>query len=173
MQAEKTAATKAPGPSMNSLHTSTLLSGRNSVQAPWKLVVWGQVAGVGGCSRHLPHPWPGFSDAPGSEPSPSRIACCSQPETWSLPHRGCRWSRLMEETRAVRHPQGQGEAAAWHRYQHMAGTHGRANGNGQNLLLTWALGNQRKYLAFRITEPDSRSMDVCLSPLQRGQQASQ
>ena len=111
-----------------------------SLQELLTLLEWG-VAGVGGCSRHLPHPWPGFSDAPGSEPSPSRIACCSQPETWSLPHRGCRWSRLMEETRAVRHPQGQGEAAAWHRYQHMAGTHGRANGNGQNLLLTWALGN--------------------------------
>lgn len=144
VQAEKTAATKAPEPSTNSLHTSTLLSGRNSVQAPWELVIWGQVAGVGGHSGHLPHPWPGFSDAPGSEPSPSRTACCSQPETWSLPHTGCRWSRLMEETRAVRHSQGQGEAAAWHQYQHMAGTHGTANGNGQNLLMTWALGNHRK-----------------------------
>lgn len=50
---------------------------------------------------HLPHPWPRFSDAPGSEPSPSHTACCFQPETWCLPHRGCRWSQLMEQTRAV------------------------------------------------------------------------
>lgn len=54
MQAEKTAATKAPGPPMNSLHISTLLSGRNSVQAPWEPVILGQVAGVGGAvGTHL------------------------------------------------------------------------------------------------------------------------
>lgn len=54
VQAEKTAATKALGPPMNSLHISTLLSGRNSVQAPWEPVILGQVAGVGGAvSTHL------------------------------------------------------------------------------------------------------------------------
>lgn len=105
---------------------------------------FGASGGGRGGSEHPPHPWPRFSDAPGSEPSPSRTACCFQPETWRLPHRGCRWSRLMEETRAVRHSQGQGEAAARHQYQHVAGTHGRANGNGQHLLLTWALGNHRE-----------------------------
>lgn len=57
-----------------------------------------------------PHPWPGFSDAPGSEPSLPHTACCSQPGTWSLPRTGCHWSQLGKETETACH---MGLAGGW------------------------------------------------------------
>lgn len=111
----------------------------------------------GGPQRAPLHPWPEVFRSPGSEPSPSRIVCCSQPETES-PQR-LSLGRLMEETRAVRFPRqarrGVAPVSAWQE---------RKAGQMEMARVSCGPGNH-KYLAFRMTEPDSRSMDSCLSPL--------
>lgn len=80
VQAEKTAATKARGLDEQSSHKHITLQGQK--QCPSTLGTCGLgSSGRVGLQRAPTSSLARVSDAPGSEPSPSRIVCCSQPET--------------------------------------------------------------------------------------------
>lgn len=159
---------------INSLHTDTLLhithvsflSRMNRHSRTLDTCAQSEQRGQGTGKGHPPHPWPGFSDVPGSEPSPSHTTCCFQPETWNLPRRGCHWSQLLGQTSTVRHSQAQGypsweEAASWQ----VVLADGRKSWQGEWKWPHFPLGlgpwaSQKIHVPSGQCEPGTRGMEV-------------